>query len=319
MKRVWVYILVLCVAISAMVISCKKSSDQGSKVSDAAALSSLLGSLHAAPYTLSVQAGKDAIVYCARSTRLHFYPNSFKDGVGRAVSSGTVAVTVTEVYNTSDLISHYINTGTTYSLFGCSGAVNIEALINGQPVYADRYSIGFTQPEASNKSAQLFYGYVGADSLVSWSQNYFPNSGTSAASTSIDGSGSNFYRYQLDSCTSFNWVCCGRLAINTAPKTNVQIVLPDTTFNALNTRVFIVLPDDKIIVSATIASAGTFTLLSGALVPTGASYEIVVLAAKKGVYYYAQSTGTVTDGLTLHPSLMATAKENIMSALVALR
>src|SRR4051794_26461035 len=100
-KRVLLLPVVLCIALLAGVGACKKSANNSSNVVDGpAALSQLIGELRLMPYTFSVNAGRDVIIYCERGTKFHFYTNSFKDASGRTLSSGEVAIVVTEIYKT---------------------------------------------------------------------------------------------------------------------------------------------------------------------------------------------------------------------------
>ncbi len=319
MKRVSRFSICACMALLVSVTACKKKAGTSANTgSDAAALSHLFGELRRMPYAFSVVAGRDVIVYCERGTKFHFYTNSFKDAGGHAISSGTIELVVTEVYKTSDFITWYAPTTTADGVLVSGGEIHIAATMNGQPVYANKYSIGFVQAEASNQPMQLFYGLVGGDSVVTWSQNYVPNSGTAVASTSSDGSGSNFYRYQFDSCAHFDWVGCAHSVVSTSSKTGLEVVLPDASFNASNARVFISIPGSGIVVNASVSSDNIFNLPSSAALPVGSAYEAIVLAVKNGVSYYSESSGTITGGLVLHPAVSAKSKDDIKNALLML-
>ena len=66
-------------------------------------LNQLFAGLRYTPQNLSVTAGRDTIVYGNNGTMLHFYTNSFKNGSGNIITSGTVYLQLTEMYKAGDL------------------------------------------------------------------------------------------------------------------------------------------------------------------------------------------------------------------------
>jgi hypothetical protein len=165
---------------------------------------------------------------------------------------------------------------------------------------------------------QLFYGLIkGSDSTITWSKDYVPNAGTSCAQATFDVSGFSFLRYQFDSCAGFDWVNCDHFAGYTTNKSNVKVILPDGTFNASNTQVYIALPGYKVTLGIGVYSSltKTYSLNSGSYLPVGAGFELVVIANKNGSFYYYSSTGTISDGISITATMTPKTENEILNAL----
>ena len=320
MKHIFLFVAAVFIIVSVTLTACKKSANNNTPATTGN-LCHLMAGLRNSPQSLSVTAGRDTVIYCARGTKLHFYTYSFVDVGGHPITSGTVNLSVTEIYKTGDFITNCTSTAAFDSLLNSGGEVFIAATMNGQPVYANKYGIGFTQSAPSSIPMQLFYGLIkGSDSTITWSKDYVPNPGTSCAQATFDVSGFSFLRYQFDSCAGFNWVNCDHFAGITSSKTNVKVVLPDASFNATNTQAFIALPGYRVTLGVGVytSATSTYSLNTGSWLPLGASYEVIVIANKNGGFYYYESTGIITDGVTINAAMSAKTESEILTMLQTL-
>ncbi len=259
------------------------------------------------------------MVLCCTFTLIHF-----KDGSGNIITTGTVYLQLTEMYKAGDMICNRTTTFANGQMLASGGEITMTATMNGQPVYANKYGIGFNQTGGSIAPMALFYGTTSnADSIATWTQSDTTQIGNVADGTTIDSSspgttGINFYTF--DSCTNFIWANCDWFYNTDSPKVTVSVILPDTTFNPYNTQLFLALHNitgwggtDVTAVLSDVentqygslgsasytAATNTMILISEGnknIVPAGLSYELVVITNKNGSYYYYEQSGTVPDG-----------------------
>ena len=277
--------------------------------SDPSGLSTLFNDLHPEPQVFNVSAGTSSDLKGAEGTVLHFYPNSFKDADGNIIKSGTINITLTEMYKPGSMIANRATTMSGGKVLNSGGQINITASMNGQNVSANTYRIEFLQTAASGDQMNLFTGSNNnVFSLTTWiNAGDTANCGTIAFGTSTGGGGGSYYVF--DSCRNFGWTNCDRFYDNDSPKTSVGVVMPDSSFNPNNTQIFLVLPDIKGVMSNVEPGLGgamyssttnTIRILSEGLsdiVPVGMNYKIVVITKKNNNYFYYQTSGVVTRNL----------------------
>ena len=275
------------------------------------------------PQNFSVQAGRDTVIYAAQGTMLHFYPYSFKTAQGSTVTSGQVNMQITEMYTPGSMIANRTSTVSSDGRFMKSaGEINITAFMNGTEIFANKYGVGFPQKTGASQAMQLFYGSAtGTDSVASWTQCNTSLPGTTAAAA--DSFSLQFYGYNFDSCANFHLVNCDYFDRNTGAETDVNVVLPDTSFNAGNTQVFIVFPTyyDNSAIPVTLYNSSTnnFSLdYHGNTIGVGYNYELAVIAYKNGVFYYYQTSGTTTSGMTIHAVPVQDSRTDIKTKMLAL-
>jgi hypothetical protein len=267
-------------------------------------LNNLFNPLRSTPQSFTVTAGSSQTVTGTQGTVLKFYPNSFKNAQGAIINSGTVTIKLVEMYKPGDMIANRASTVANGKPLISGGQVNIKATINGQEVYANKYSISFAETAPSIQPMALYYGNTNnADSITSWSIADTTGNGTTTNGTIADTS-TNDYFHVFDSCTSFNWINCDYFYNDPSPLTNIFVVMPDTTFIPSNTQVFLVFPT---INSATYLGqydlgTSTFSLYTSYFIPIGMTIHIVAIAEKNGQFYYFQQTGLTT---TLNMSVNA--------------
>ena len=307
-------------------------------------LNQLFASLRSTPQGLSVQAGRDTIVYGSKGTMLHFYTNSFKDASGNIITSGTINLQLIEMYKPGDMIANRATTMANGQILQSGGQVTINATMNGQTVYANSYGLGFKHSNQSSAPMALFFGATtNADSTAVWTQTDSTKQGNIANGTTTDtatgGGGTvNTSIFLFDSCTNFTWANCDWFYSNYSPKTSVSVILPDTSFNGTNTQLYLVLPnvnrwgvttdtftavlsnaEPELGGASYNAATHTMKLISESkvdIVPSGLKYELVVIANKNGQYYYWQTSGTVPSGGISVSAAMATATQGDVISLL---
>lgn len=268
--------------------------------SSGVSLNKVFRELRSTPETKCITAGKLQTITFAKGTRLTFYPNSFQDGTGKTISSGTVCLEVTEIYKPGDMISNRVVTMNPSYILRSGGQVNIKATKDGQTVYARKYGIDFKQTGPSMQPMALFYGNMqNKDSLVMWG-NPMTGAGMTVPGTSdtippapgdtTGGWGVGMY-YQFDSCTDFNWVNCDYFYTATGAKTQIKVVVTDLAATAQNTQVLMVFPSLNAVLPLYANSTAPLTYKSGD-VPEGLTAHVVVVSKRENnQYYYWEALG----------------------------
>lgn len=228
-----------------------------------------------------------------------------------------------------------------------NGEVNISATMNGQPVYVNKYGIGFIQSNPSVQVMSLFYGTTNnADSVATWTVTDTSLSGTQSSgldSTVLSEDGalinvniSNYYGRPwvgcvFDSSSSLAYTNCDAFYNNDSPKTSVSVVVPDTSFNPSNTEVYLILPSINCAMSTVEPELGgvdydqatnTINIVSESktlIVPAGMNYELVVMTNKNGIYYYYKTSGIIPhSGLNVTASMTQQTQSYISTQLQGL-
>jgi len=343
MKKLFFALSLIYITVIILLFSCNKPSYSPGTAGQTS-LNQLFASIRSTPQTLSVTAGRDTIVYGANGTMLHFYTYSFKDAAGNIITSGTIDLQLTEMYKAGDMISNRATTFANGQILQSSGQINMVATLNGNEVYANSYGIGFKHGNSSSAPMALFYGAsANSDSVATWTQSDSTKNGTTTTGTVTDTVSSTPKSYfYFDTCSSFTWANCDWFYTNDSPETTVSIVLPDNSFNATNTQMYLVLPnvnrwgntadifiavlsnvEDKGLGSSSYtAKTNTLQLISEGntnIVPAGLNYKLVVLANKNGTYYYYEQQGTIPhNGLTATATLVSQPESTIISNLAGL-
>ena len=301
----------------------------------------LFAGLRYTPQTLHVTAGRDTIVFGASGTMFHFYTYSFKTATGAPITSGTVAVQLVEMLKPGDMIANRAGTMAGSQLLQSGGQVSVIASMNGQTVFASKYGIGFAQGGYSGQQMQLFAGNTNnGDSITNWAVAAADSAnGTVANAADSQSVVSNAYgrawvgyvfdSSSSDSSSSLQYTNCDAFYSATTPMVSVGVVMPDTSFNPNTTEVFLVLPTINCVMSTIepeLGSAGyraatnTINIVSEgntAIVPSGMTYQLVVVAIKNGQYYYYTHSGTVPASGVLATATMPPQTQSYVSAQLA--
>lgn len=284
-------------------------------------LGSMYQALKETPQNFAVAAGAFQTITGARGTIITFNPQSFKDASGNIISSGTVDIKLTEAYTPGQMILNNVTTVTDMNnALGSGGCVNIEATINKHEVFANNYSISFKQQGPNEQAMALFQGKVISEPVsgtVIWSND----STRTVPRATKDVDGTNFY-YAFDTCLNFNWVNCDHFAFLPDPKSDVKVVVPDTSFNIYNTRVFVIFPDMNMITGMSHYDPATHTYnlgYSSYFLPIGTNIKVVVMVAKDNVYYFDMKENiSVTNNISITVNPVAKPLSDIQTILIGL-
>ena len=323
------------------VLSCKKTkSNSGPQQS----LNQLFSGLQSTPQSFSVTAGRDTIVYGNNGTMLHFYTNSFKDANNNIITAGTVNLQLIEMYKAADMIGKRATTTANGQILMSGGQITMNATMNGQEVYANVYGLGFKHGSSSSASMALFYGSTGnADSTTTWIQSDTRHAGTKTnGTTHVSTTHHTASIFLFDTCNNFTWANCDWFCQSDSIKTTVSVILPDTSYNASNTEMFLVLPnvtccfknssdtftavlsnvESNLGSSSYVAATNTLTLVSEhntAIVPAGTVYELVVITNKNGNFYYYSQSGIIPhNGLSAIAAMAPDTQQDIKDRLAGL-
>jgi len=293
--------------------------DKDPSPSETKSIATLFQSLKETPQSFTVNAGTSQTITGARGTIIRFNPQSFKDGSGNAITSGSINISLTEAYTPGQMIQNQVTTATnTNEPLGSGGCVNIIATRNGQEVLAGNYSISFKQPGPNDQSMSLFKGIVSNDPLgggVIWSSD---SSNTIPRATKDSSTNVNFY-YTFDTCINFNWINCDHFIAYPDPKTDVKVVLPDSSYNWTTTRVYVIFPELNSITGLTNYDATTHSFnfsFPAYFVPVGSTIKVVVMGVKNNDYFLeVKDNVTVTDGISVTSNPVTQPLSTIQTAL----
>lgn len=291
-------------------MSCRKTPTESvstpTSTSSAWTKSALFSSLRTAPFKFSVDAGVPSVGYGPQGTKLVFYVNSFKDGTGNVISSGKIDIELIEMYTPGSMIANNAVTTCNGQLLRSGGQLKITATQNGKEVYANRYGIGFKQPEASSDPMELFYSDNNSlDSTTVWEQpdtmrNRLDRMVLQTMSDTTYKPGlppSITHYYMFDSCTRFRWVNCDFFYSNPAPRTDIYVQLSDTSFNYLNSAVFLVIVSDRAVASTSYQWSTKRFL--GRNFPEGQSMKLVFMGKIGDSHFYAEKIFEVSREINL--------------------
>lgn len=263
-------------------------------------LNALFDQLKTDPQTFTVAAGQQQVITGAAGTKITFAPGSFKHQNGTDVAAGSITIHLTEVYRPGQMIANRTNTVTEDGrLLTSGGQVLLKAYQGSEELTAGRYEIAFRQDAQNNSPMALFYAEPPASGTVIWG-----NDTSNTIPRSMKDSGSNFFYYTFDSCTRFDWINCDYFYTAPAPKSDIFISTPDSSFNPTNTQVFVVFPDLNMVGSMFTYDAATHTFSFGAtsyFLPLGTSVKVVLLSVKnEQTYMEVMEDIDVTQDLLLN-------------------
>jgi hypothetical protein len=285
-------------------------------------IASLYQSLKETPQTFTVNAGAWQTITGARGTIIRFNPQSFKNASGNIITAGTVDIALTEAYTPGQMLLNNVTTVTdSHEPLGSGGCINIVATVNNHEVFANDYSISFRQPGANEQSMALFKGIVSTDPLtsgVTWSSD----SSNTVTRATKDSTGNPIFYYTFDSCISFNWINCDHFVSFPDPKSDVKVVLPDSSYNLTNTRVFLIFPGMNMVTGMSHYDATTHSFSLGFpsyFLPIGTNIKVAVLSARNNNYYFDMKDNiTVSSNISITTNPVVQPLSAIQSVLLNL-
>lgn len=284
--------------------ACKNGDYNVSQVTtnDRALLNQTFNPLRSVPQGFTVNAGSAQVINGSEGTRLEFYPNSFKDANGNIITSGNISIELIEMYTPGMMIANRATTVANGELLISGGQIYIYATMNGNEVFANKYSVAFKQTGSSQQPMAIFYGNTNnSDSVVTWEQGDTTKVGIVTAATVADSftKDSNYFRF--DSCGKFKWINCDYFLRSSQTKTRISVVMPDGSYTQGNTQVYLVVPNIRSVmgVGGYDATTHSFGLAADYGVPVGTVVHLAVIAKKDNNYYYSlQKDITVTENMT---------------------
>ncbi len=304
--------------------ACKNGDYNVSQVTtnDRALLNQTFNPLRSTPQSFSVNAGSPQVINGTEGTRLEFYPNSFKDANGNIITSGNINIQLIEMYTLGMMIANRATTVANGELLISGGQIYISATMNGNEVFANKYSIGFKQTGRSQQPMAIFYGNTNnADSVVTWEQGDTTKVGILTAATVADSFNKDSDYFRFDSCGKFKWINCDYFLRSSQPKTRISVVMPDGTYTQGNTQVYLVIPNIRSVMGIGPYDNTTHTFASVADygVPIGTVVHLAVIAKKDNNYYYSlQKDITVTENMTKTVTMTPLTLAGLRAALVDL-
>jgi hypothetical protein len=318
--------------------SCRKADYHSTNLTEAVdktKVNTIFASLRSKPEVLYVTAGVYTEVRASKGTRFRFYPNSFKDKNGRTISSGTVQLSVIEMYGAGASIANRSVSLSGNQLLHNTGQVYITASVNGEEIGVNKYGIDFLTSTRRTSPMSLYYGVDDYDdSLVRW-MRVGTATGTIVNGTIIDTMSvivvdtvtsvdtAQIYRNynQFDSCGALHWVSSQYPAWTTTSLTNISVIPTDTSFNAFNTAVFVVFTDFNAAVPLGDYNSQThaFSLTPGYSIPMETRIDIVTIGYKGGLLYYAvQRDITLIEGVVFAPAMVPHTVNEVLNLLALL-
>lgn len=332
-------IAILAMGLLTLLSACRKTDYKANDlkpVTDNTAIVAALNLLKVTPQVIEVTVGVYTEVRLSQGTKLKFYPYSFKDQTGNILTSGTVQITVAEVYGPGLGIVNRVANMSGNQLLRNGGQIYITGQINGSEVAVNKYGVCFLAPTHSEEPMALYYGTTGfEDSMTRW-MRVGNMTGTAVQGTILDtqsvyfvdtsGVGvdtANIYRNynEFDSVASWKWVGCNYPYAPGNRLTDVFVTTSDASFDNSNTAVFLVIPEVKTVIPVTDYNkvSRTFSMPPGYDVPTGVEAHLVVLSFKSGKLYYYQQTGfNLSYGMEFAPTMREYTSNEILNMLYAL-
>ncbi len=333
------HILVVISSFLLLLASCSKPDYRDSvliNTNDRTDVNTLFHSLRSTPEVFTVTAGTYSEVRLSKGTRFRFYPHSFKDNSGNILTSGTVRLSVIEMYSTGSALANRSVGLSGNQLLNNTGQVYVTATMDGVEIGVTKYGIDFYSPVHSGMPMGLYYGVTDySDSLVRW-MRVGNTAGTAVNATTLDsmsvvvidtlgtGVGTvNIYRNynQFDSCGALHWVSSQYPATVTTGLTDISVIPADTLFNSSNTAVFVVFPDYHMAVPVSNYDSHThiFSMAVGYNIPLESRIDVVTIGHKNGLLYYSsQNNVTLTQGMVFSPVMTAHTVTEVLNLLATL-
>jgi hypothetical protein len=320
MKKLLTPLMIFGIAVG--LSSCSNDKKNTVNPTDGNTIQSMFQQLAETPQSFTVTAGTSQSITGVRGTIITFNPQSFKDASGNIITSGSVNIKLTEAYTPGQMIMNGVTTTTvSHSLLMSGGSVNIVATMNQQEVFANNYRLSFPQPGNSNNPMALYKGATTTE-LPGAKNIWGDDSTNTVTSTRKDSLSQNNFFYVFDTCVNFNWINCDHFYAAPDPKTDVKVVMPDTSYNSTNTQVFVVFPDINAVASMYNYDAATHTFSFGYpayYLPVGTVIKIIVLGGKSNTFFMDKQTNvSVTNNMSLTSSPTTTTLSNIQSTLSTL-
>lgn len=300
------------------IFSCEKDSmtSSTSTSKSTSQLTDFFNSVKPENQTFSITAGQYKTIMGAKGTKISFLPNSFKKKNGTVVTSGTVNIVLQEMLVGGDMILANKTTTSNGKLLISGGQFYIKAYQNNEELLINKEAKPTVSiPAKTNQPMSLFIGTVRANDSISGDSTINWNTDTTTVTTVQDtASSSLYYNFTLDSMTYIN---CDYFMNSSATLTDVQVVMPNTSFVDSNTAVFIYFPSTNAVARmyTFTKSTKTFNLGTYYRLPEGFNVKIVIVSKIGSQMYFEVLNKTIVTNLSVNanptPSTLSAIKTAI--------
>ena len=243
-------------------------------------------------------------------------PNAFVTKSTGSPVTGTVQISLIEIYTKKGMILNKAQTMTSSDLLNSAGELNLKVMQGAVDLKlgpGKQLAIKILEPVSPQSGMLVFNGAINTNSLLVWTVSpSTPSVVTQYDSTSIGGG----YYYNFN-CDSLGWINCDMFNGSTGPKTTFTITLTGS-HDKSNTVIFTAFPS---INGVTQLYCGTTNLQAfghWGQVPIGINATIVAISEINGQYYSAFVPTTITASMTSAVTLTATTNAAILTQLNSL-
>ncbi len=313
------YLAICIIAIIVITSSCKKDNTDPPVPGVKSNIDNILKSKRPTDQVFSVTAGTYQTITGASGTKVSFNPSSFQNRDGSLITSGTVQVSMTELYGVDEMMSYNAITISGGRLLQSGGEVLLKASKAGAEVFSNGATISFPTTNISQPMS-LFYGdfeidSIDGDTTIVWD----PVDSTIVTNPTRDSSSSSSTTYYNFTIDSFTWINCDYFYSSGSPLTDINFVSNDSMVDS-NTAVFVYFPS----INALTRTHGfdpithTFTLGWGYQIPVGLNFTVISISEVNGNYYSYIQNHTATSGMTINMNFSPTSLSAFWTAVAAL-
>lgn len=301
----------------------------GNNTTPGAQLDKLFDGLKSTPEVKTVTAGIAQNIAFSKGTILMFHPNSFKDKNGNIITSGTITISMIEMYKPGDMIANRATTVSDEGMLQSGGQVYLTFKKDGEEVFANTYGISFPQETADTAAPMELYtsNTNTKDSSLRWKRT----PGTMVAGTVTDPTLQPTApappvpvqpRYVFMTSTTTTWINSDWLYGYSGATTPFKVDVPYDGQRGRNTCVYVALRAKNTAVDLNYSGTTLFDDKTKQLtwsfrdgIPVGMDATLVVMMAKDDKYYYYRKDVTVTDGIEVTAEVEEKSIEDIKADL----
>ena len=308
------FFAILIIAVTLLINSCKKEIDSPINKKS---INSVLQSKRPTDQVFNVTAGRYQTIQGANGTIITFNPSSFQNRDGSIITSGTIKVTLRELYGVGEMMSYNAITTSGGKLLQSGGEIYLKATKDGAEVLSNGANVRFPTTNFS-QPMNLFYGDIEVnptfgDTTIVWS----PVDSSNVTTPTIDSLTSHgYYDFYID---SFTYINCDYFYSYTSPLTDISLVSNDSMVDT-NTAVFLYFPSINALSRVYSYNPLThiFSLDNGYEIPTGLNFTVVAISEIDGNYYSYIQNHTATAGMSINMNFTPTTLAAFWAAVDAL-
>jgi hypothetical protein len=299
--------------------SCKKKTEAAPEETPATAgntsnINSFFTSNTTAPQTFTVNSAVSQTITGTRAVVV-IPPNAFVVKATNAPVTGTIEITMKEIYSKKNMILNKAQTMTNNNyILNSAGEMNIvvkQGTTDLKLATGKKLSFKVLEPTAAQTGMMVFNGSLNTNQQLIWTQSPSTPSVSGAFDSTVVGTG---YYYNFD-CDSLGWVNCDALYCFSCPLTSYTVNLSGS-HDKTNTVVFVVYPS--------INGASHLYSINGQQFPVQTyisnttQMTIVAISEINGTYYSTFQNTTPTNGAVYNLTLTATTNAAILTQLNSL-